>query len=104
MKQTASMVRFFLPIFLMTFIIPLRSQNCIWSKSATGTIGQEKCIATDKSGNAYVAGTFTGTSVTFGTKTLYNNDITGKVANLFLVKYDSTGKVIWAKSVGAATN
>jgi hypothetical protein len=73
------------------------SGNVLWAKSAGGT-GTEsgQGVSTDASGNVYVTGDFINPSFTFGTTTLTSagsND-------LFLVKYDSSGNVVWAKSAG----
>lgn len=73
------------------------SGNPLWAKSAGGT-GEDrgKSIATDANGNVYVTGYFESTSITFGSIT-FNN--LGSAA-VFIVKYDSSGNVLWAKSAG----
>jgi hypothetical protein len=48
---------------------------------------------TDSKGNVYLIGTFTS-SLTFGSYTIYSSGI----QNLYIVKYDSSGKFIWAKN------
>ncbi len=55
-------------------------------------------VATDSIGNSYVTGGFSGT-VTFGSTTL-----TSSAQDVFVVKYDSAGTVLWARkaSSGAA--
>ncbi|MGK4567347.1 hypothetical protein [Flavobacterium sp. 3HN19-14] len=73
------------------------SGNIIWAKKISGS-GAEKasCIAVDSVGNFYVAGIFDSISLTIGSNVLTNaggNDI-------FIVKYDTNGNVIWAKSDG----
>jgi len=71
--------------------------NVLWAKSATGTgVGNAFSVATDASGNAYVAGYFDGPAITFGTTTLTNS--ISDYSDIFLVKYDTTGNVLWAKS------
>lgn len=67
-----------------------------WAKSAIG-YEEASSIATGPSGSSYVAGKYTLTSVTFGSYTLTNQDVTGSKSDLFLVKYDADGNVIWAK-------
>lgn len=52
-------------------------------------------IAVDSSGNTYVVGGFSS-QLTFGTSTLTS---TGK-RDLYVVKYNSSGDVVWAKSAG----
>jgi hypothetical protein len=75
------------------------SGNVIWAKSAGGTSYEHvNSIAVDTSGNIYMAGYFTSDTVKFGTNTLLNTGGTDNTADLFLVKYNSTGNVLWAKS------
>ena len=70
-------------------------QGWEWAKNAYG-IGNVRtnCVTTDSVGNVYITGTFNSPTITFGTTILTN--IGGQ--NVFLVKYDSLGNVLWAKS------
>lgn len=71
--------------------------NLLWAKSAGGTIDDEaNSIAVDDSGNIYLAGCFQSPTINFGTYTLTN---VGSY-DIFLVKYDTVGNVLWAKSTG----
>ncbi|MDO9001804.1 MAG: T9SS type A sorting domain-containing protein [Bacteroidota bacterium] len=73
--------------------------NWQWAKSATGANAENgNCITTDVSGNVFVAGYFYSPTIIFGTYTLTN---TGNY-DLFIVKYDINGNVLWAKSGGGA--
>ncbi|MEI7940217.1 MAG: leucine-rich repeat protein, partial [Verrucomicrobiota bacterium] len=68
-------------------------QSTNGGSAGTGSYGM--ALAVDASGNSYAAGCFSGvTTITLGTTTLTN---TGSY-NIFLVKYDNTGGVLWAKS------
>ncbi len=80
-----------------TFIAKYDSEgNYIWSKHPTGfTAGIGRAITTDAFNNVYVAGQFEG-EATFGTYNL----ITRGVQDIFLLKIDSSGNVLWAKSGG----
>ena len=70
----------------------------IWAKIPHITDqGQCNSVATDPTGNIYITGYFGSDSITFGAFTLYNQ---ASGANMFLVKYDPTGNVLWAKSGG----
>lgn len=77
------------------------SGNPQWAKNTSnsgGGFNEGKSITTDAAGNILVAGTYYLPSIAFGTNTL-----TGSGAvNLFVVKYDNSGNVIWAKSAVSA--
>jgi hypothetical protein len=75
------------------------SGNVLWAKSAGGTggeVGYSYSVAVDASGNAYLTGYFYSFTITFGYNTLTN----AGYDDIFLVKYDAGGNVLWAKSAG----
>lgn len=76
--------------------------NPLWAKGSMGTSQDfPPAICTDFNGNSIVCGYFDGTSTSFGTYTLTNNGS----KNIFIVKYDPNGNVLWAKgSSGTANN
>ena len=55
-------------------------------------------LATDPSGNVYLTGSFTSATLRFGAHTLTNH---GR-SDLFLVKFDAQGQVLWARNPGSA--
>lgn len=73
------------------------SGNVMW---ATGPVGGANCyyggISADANGNIYATGTFKESTITFGSTTLRN----AGTENIFVVKYDSAGNVLWAGSAG----
>jgi hypothetical protein len=77
------------------------SGNLVWAKTA-GNAGNESAssIKCDVSGNIYLAGSYESVSITFGTTTLTNIETTGFFSDLFIVKYDASGNVLWANSAG----
>ncbi len=83
------------------FIAKYDSQgNEVWARYADDSLTEESWnSATDAFGNIYVTGLFYS-SISFGSITL--NSAGGLDA--FLVKYDSSGNVIWAKSYGSTGN
>lgn len=57
-------------------------------------------ITTDMLGNIYFTGTFCSDSIVFDTITLYSS---GPLCDMFVVKYDSSGNVVWAKGTANST-
>lgn len=75
------------------------SGNFLWGRNGTGSnYSYATSVASDSWGNVYVVGAFGNPSITFGSFTLLNSGPT----DLFIVKYDSLGNVLWAKGVGGA--
>jgi hypothetical protein len=81
------------------------SGNFIWAKQFNGTTGSPQVfgngISLDGSGNVYVGGSFTGTidfdpSASTSTITAINMDI-------FIVKLDGSGNLVWVKTMGGAS-
>jgi hypothetical protein len=69
----------------------------LWANSATGFNDEVVySVTTDAIGNSYATGSFGSTSTAFGSTTLNNAGF----ENMFLVKYDPSGNVIWAKQAG----
>ena len=75
--------------------------NVMWAKSAGGT-GSDlvRGISNDEIGNIYVTGGFDSDSITFGTTTLINEG----GYDMYMVKYDTSGNVIWAKGAGSMSS
>ena len=75
--------------------------NVMWAKSAGGT-GSDlvRGISNDEIGNIYVTGGFDSDSITFGTTTLINEGD----YDMYMVKYDTSGNVIWAKGAGSMSS
>jgi hypothetical protein len=73
------------------------SGNLLWAKSAGGTEYDDGIfVAVDASGNVFVTGRFTSPTIDFGNGPLTNVGYT----DLFLVKYDGSGNLLWATSAG----
>ncbi len=75
------------------------SGNMLWATSAEDGLFNDdgRSLSTDASGNVFIAGYFASPTITFGTTTLTN---TNSSWDIFIVKYDSSGNVLWAKSAG----
>lgn len=78
------------------------SGHAVWGNSAVtdSDYVQNAATATDASGNVFVTGGFSGTSVAFGSTTLTNAGGSSGTEQIFLAKYDNTGSLAWAKSPG----
>ena len=74
------------------------SGNVIWAKSSEGADGGPDGIASDSSGNVYLSGEYSVSSISFDGFTLED---AGSYYNhySFLVKYNSSGSVAWAKNI-----
>ncbi len=90
----------FFVLFFFSFS-NVRAQSWIWAKS-TGSAADDAgySIATDSSGDIYVAGYFDSPSITFGTTTLTNAG--SGTSDIFLVKYHPDGSVIGAIRAGGS--
>jgi len=70
--------------------------NVLWAKQDAGisTGDSLTSVAIDAAGNAYITGVFKGT-LNFGA---FSNTTTASFGDVFLVKYDANGNVVWATS------
>lgn len=86
-------------LFFNASVIFAQAPNWAWAKSAGGTYSDFGLSNTmDANGNLYATGRFGNSNITFGSITLSSsgqNDI-------FIVKYNSGGNVLWAKAIGGA--
>lgn len=75
------------------------SGNVVWAHNAVNSGSSEALgLAVDAWGNPYVTGEYQGPSITFGAATLNNLGLDS--FDMFLVKYDSSGNVHWARNGG----
>jgi hypothetical protein len=82
--------------------------NVLWAKQGGGT-GSDygRGIITDNTGNVYITGQFAGPTIGFGSDTLINfsNSRSRTLpSDIFIVKYDAGGNVLWAKGAGGNSN
>jgi hypothetical protein len=77
-----------------------QSSNWLWAKSGTGTDCASGYVARDPNNNIYMVGMFQTDAIVFGTAT-FNNHSNGSL-DLFLVKYDADGNIVWALSMGGS--
>ncbi len=78
--------------------------NVIWAKNAAGSgADYMRGIAADANGNCYITGDFLSRTITFGNVTLTNADTIGTSGyDMYVVKYDNSGNVLWAKRAGGS--
>ena len=75
----------------------------LWAKSVGGAaFDYINSLAVDNTGNAIIGGYFKSSSMDFGNGVSLNNTTTGYVKD-FLVKFDGSGKAIWAKAASNST-
>jgi hypothetical protein len=93
-----------LAFFSLSFNINAQNPAWIWAKRAGGTnFDYGYSVCNDASGNVFVTGTFSSQNITFGSYTLTKTGA-GYSTDIFLVKYDSQGNVLWAKSAGGTSD
>lgn len=77
--------------------------NLIWAKSIAGNnIDVGTSLSIDNSGNVFVSGHYSSSSIVIDTITLNNSEASETVIDhdVFFAKFDSLGNVIWAKTAG----
>jgi hypothetical protein len=75
--------------------------NVLWAKNGGGISNDAVFAASaDAVGNVFITGYFRSSSINFGSFTIYNSNSS---VNMFIVKYDANGNVLWAKSANAGT-
>jgi hypothetical protein len=91
----------FTTLSLDAFLIKYDSSGTLqWAKSSISNNAYVSGVATDGAGKEYITGYFASTTIQFGTFTLTRTE----TSDAFLVKYDESGNVLWAKtSTGAST-
>ena len=80
----------------------IRDSNYVWVNHIKGKSDQySKAICTDKSGNIIITGVFSDTTDFDPSPDTFYLNKSGK-EDIFIAKYDSLGKFIWAKKIGGA--
>jgi len=79
------------------------SGNILWARNGNGYADADG-VAIDASGNVFIVGNFYNDSISFGGTTLYDPHTGAQNSNIYLVKYDPSGNVIWAKNLGGINN
>ncbi|HEX5002145.1 MAG TPA: T9SS type A sorting domain-containing protein [Bacteroidia bacterium] len=90
------------PVMQQVFIVKFDSSGTfLWANSSSGVTAYGTGLACDTNGNVFVTGYFySNNPVTFG-----NDSLTSEGGiDIFIVKYDAAGNVIWAKSAGGTSS
>jgi hypothetical protein len=101
-KKSSTMKTKLLFLFiLICSIANAQSPNWLWANSS-GASNDDlvKSITTDVRGNVYAAGSFSSDLIHFGPFTLINSG--SGTYDMFIVKYDASGNVLWARSFGGS--
>jgi len=83
---------------LKTILFSIIVSITFFAQPALGQIGNQ--IINDVNGNSYVAGKFTNKLLNFGKYKLENRG----GSDIFIAKYDSHGKILWAENIGGLGN
>jgi hypothetical protein len=77
------------------------SGNVLWCRAATNVSGESyvRSVSADNSGNVFITGNFTSSTLTFGNIALTNAG-NSNTPDVFIAKYDTWGNVLWAKRAG----
>lgn len=96
------MKHFFAFLFLLCSFSLLNAQEWQWAQSSGDYNAKtfSKFCKTDNEGNVYVAGEFSSESLIFDSKTIQNKGRN----EIYIVKYNSEGTVLWAKSFGGSND
>ncbi|WP_193172709.1 SBBP repeat-containing protein [Nisaea nitritireducens] len=79
------------------------SGGLVWAKGVGGTNSDYgRSIEIDSSGNSYVTGQFQGTA-DFDPSGVTQNLTSAGSSDIFIAKYDGSGDLVWAKSVGGTS-
>ncbi len=72
--------------------------NVKWARNSIGVGDAALSVTTDAYGGVYITGGFTFDTVIFGTALLTTGSNPNYATDMFLVKYDTSGNVRWAKT------
>jgi hypothetical protein len=89
-------------VLLSSFVLAFVPANGQWANGMGGSVSDRASgIGVDASGNVYVTGTFNGTA-DFDPSGATSNLVSVGNSDVFIAKYNSSGSLVWAKSVGGS--
>ncbi len=88
----------YIVLFILNSVLTIaQTPTYNWAKTAGGLANDYgNSICTDTNSNIYICGEFNSDTITFGNIKLPN----AGSKDMYIVKYDSSGNVLWAKSFG----
>lgn len=93
-----------LVLSLFIELLTCSGQNYQWAKSIGGILYENSMdIALDNEGNIYACGQFEGT-IDFDPGPGVSNLTSKGFTDIFVLKLDSAGNFLWAKSMGGSSN
>lgn len=89
-------------LFLFSFCVSTlaygQAPNILWGGGIGGNgLDRGNAVVADDAGNSYVCGSFSGT-ITVGSTTLASKG----GSDMYIIKYDPNGNILWAKAYGSA--
>lgn len=93
-------------VFCVFFLFPssMNAQTWYWAKKIGGIPNEEsRCVTNDPSGNVIITGAFRSASIPVGAYRVYNRATNGS-SDVLVVKYNSSGTVLWALGMGGTNN
>lgn len=79
--------------------------NFVWAKRIGGSVGSDEgmAISIDATANLYITGSFLGT-VDFDPNAGVSNLTSAGARDIFVLKLDASGNLVWAKRMGSSTD
>ena len=101
MKNLVRLSKSLIPVLLLSIILISRiyPQTPKWKWARSAGDAEIYQSVTDLLGNTIVFGSFTTASLKFGNLEVIGMPPSGESNNLYLVKYNSVGRVLWAVSI-----
>ena len=95
-------------LLLLLLLFPVLSPAQIWQwgRETVNNFSSDdsRSVVIDSHGNTYITGYYTGSYVAFGADTLFGINLVSGPEFIFLVKYDASGNVVWAKNTNRPYN
>jgi hypothetical protein len=88
-------------LFGLSYSAQAQYPNHVWARKTNGTTELPRGIGSDAAGNTYSIGVFSGTT-DFDPSGVVENRVTQGGNDIYIVKLDAAGLLVWAKTIGSA--